>query len=40
MQPIGRLGYMDYSVTRADTIFSIDRPVVDAEGRIVPPKAG
>lgn len=40
MQPIGRLGYMDYSSTRADTVFSIDRPAVDAEGRITPPKSG
>lgn len=39
-QPIARLGYMDYSVVRPDTIFSIDRPTVDADGRVqVPPKA-
>jgi flavin reductase (DIM6/NTAB) family NADH-FMN oxidoreductase RutF len=38
--PIARLGYMDYSVVRPDTIFSIDRPTVDAEGRVqLPPKA-
>lgn len=40
MQPIGRLGYMDYSVTRADTVFPIDRPAVDDKGRLVPPKVG
>jgi flavin reductase (DIM6/NTAB) family NADH-FMN oxidoreductase RutF len=36
-QPIARLGYMDYSVVRPDTVFSIDRPEVDAQGRVVPP---
>ena len=35
MQPIARLGYMDYSVVRADTIFEIHRPEVDAEGKTV-----
>jgi flavin reductase (DIM6/NTAB) family NADH-FMN oxidoreductase RutF len=39
MQPIARLGYMDYSVVRPDTVFSIDRPVVDADGRVQMPKA-
>ncbi|MFM2423394.1 MAG: hypothetical protein RL291_1924 [Pseudomonadota bacterium] len=28
MQPIARLGYMDYSVVRPDTIFTIERPAV------------
>ena len=35
--PIARLGYMDYSVVRPDTIFSIDRPEVDDKGNVVPP---
>lgn len=36
-QPIARLGYMDYSVVRPDTIFSLDRPSVDAAGNVIPP---
>jgi flavin reductase (DIM6/NTAB) family NADH-FMN oxidoreductase RutF len=39
MRPIARLGYMDYAVVTPETIFSIDRPQVDASGRIVQPKA-
>jgi flavin reductase (DIM6/NTAB) family NADH-FMN oxidoreductase RutF len=35
MQPIARLGYMDYSVVRPDTVFSINRPEVGADGKIV-----
>jgi flavin reductase (DIM6/NTAB) family NADH-FMN oxidoreductase RutF len=38
MQPIARLGYMDYSVVRPDTVFTIDRPTIDADGRAVMPK--
>lgn len=34
MQPIARLGYMDYSVVRADTIFAINRPEVGPDGKI------
>jgi flavin reductase (DIM6/NTAB) family NADH-FMN oxidoreductase RutF len=37
-QPIARLGYMDYAVVRPDTLFSIDRPTVDAQGRVVTAK--
>lgn len=37
-EPIARLGYMDYSVVRRDTMFSIDRPEVDGTGKIVPAK--
>lgn len=29
MMPIARLGYMDYSVVRPDTIFTIERPTAD-----------
>jgi flavin reductase (DIM6/NTAB) family NADH-FMN oxidoreductase RutF len=29
MQPIGRLGYMDYSVVNPQSIFAIDRPSVE-----------
>ena len=40
MRPIARLGYMDYAVVTPETVFTIFRPKVDAEGRIVEePKA-
>lgn len=40
MRPIARLGYMDYAVVTPETVFTIHRPKVDAEGRIVEaPKA-
>lgn len=39
MRPIARLGYMDYSVTTPDTVFTIHRPAVDADGNIVTPKS-
>jgi hypothetical protein len=29
MQPIGRVGYMDYSVVTPQTIFAINRPSVE-----------
>jgi flavin reductase (DIM6/NTAB) family NADH-FMN oxidoreductase RutF len=36
MQPIGRLGYMDYSVVSPQSIFAIDRPSVEeAMARVV-----
>lgn len=36
MRPIARLGYMDYSVVTPETIFAMDRPGVDASGRVIP----
>lgn len=39
MRPIARLGYMDYAVVTPETVFSIDRPEVDADGRIIPAAA-
>jgi flavin reductase (DIM6/NTAB) family NADH-FMN oxidoreductase RutF len=41
MQPIARLGYMDYSAVRADTMFTINRPEVGPDGKIadLAPKA-
>ena len=36
MQPIARMGYMDYTTVTPETVFSIDRPAVDASGQIVP----
>jgi flavin reductase (DIM6/NTAB) family NADH-FMN oxidoreductase RutF len=35
MKPIARMGYMDYAVVTAGTMFSISRPQVDGEGRVV-----
>jgi flavin reductase (DIM6/NTAB) family NADH-FMN oxidoreductase RutF len=35
MRPIARLGYMDYAVVTPETVFTIQRPKVDAEGRLV-----
>lgn len=33
MQPLARLGYMEYSVLREDAVFEMNRPQVDADGR-------
>ena len=38
MQPIARLGYYDYSVVTAETMFSIRRPDVDKDGKVIPPR--
>ena len=35
MRPIARLGYMDYAVVTPETVFSINRPDVDAAGQVV-----
>jgi flavin reductase (DIM6/NTAB) family NADH-FMN oxidoreductase RutF len=40
MKAIARLGYMDYAVVTAETVFSITRPDVDASGRVVPASEG
>jgi flavin reductase (DIM6/NTAB) family NADH-FMN oxidoreductase RutF len=34
MKPIARLGYMDYAVVTPETMFSINRPDVDATGKV------
>lgn len=36
MRPIARLGYMDYAVVTPETVFTINRPEVDAQGKIIP----
>ncbi len=36
MRPIARLGYMDYAVVTPETIFSITRPEVGADGKVIP----
>lgn len=33
MQPIARMGYMEYSVVRPDTVFALNRPEVAPDGR-------
>jgi len=35
MRPLARLGYMDYAVVTPQTVFSLNRPTVDADGRTV-----
>ena len=35
MKPIARLGYMDYAVVTPETTFTIARPEVDADGKVV-----
>ena len=34
MQPIARMGYMDYAVVRPDTVFTVNRPEMNADGSI------
>lgn len=38
MKPIARLGYMDYATVTPEVMWSLRRPDVDAEGRIVQAK--
>ena len=40
MQPIARLGYMDYSVVNADSMFSLNRPDVAEDGKTATLKSG
>jgi flavin reductase (DIM6/NTAB) family NADH-FMN oxidoreductase RutF len=35
MRPIARMGYMEYSVVTPETVFALNRPEVDADGRTV-----
>ena len=35
MRPIARLGYMDYGVINPENVFTINRPEVGADGKIV-----
>lgn len=37
MKPIARLGYMDYAVVTPETMFSMNRPEVDADGNVIAP---
>lgn len=40
MEPLARLGYMDYAVVKADNMFSLNRPDVDDEGTTATLKSG
>ncbi|MDX2158521.1 MAG: flavin reductase family protein [Hyphomicrobiaceae bacterium] len=35
MRPIARLGYMEYGVLNPENVFTINRPEVDADGKVV-----
>ena len=35
MHPIARLGYMDYGVINPENVFTINRPEVGADGKVV-----
>jgi flavin reductase (DIM6/NTAB) family NADH-FMN oxidoreductase RutF len=35
MRPIARLGYMDYGVINPENVFTINRPEIGADGRVV-----
>lgn len=35
MRPLARLGYMDYSVVTPETMFSLNRPEVDENGKVI-----
>ena len=35
MRPIARLGYMDYGVIEPENVFTINRPEVGPDGKIV-----
>lgn len=38
MRPIARLGYMDYGVINPENVFTINRPEVGADGKVVNPR--
>ena len=39
MKPLGRLGYMDYTVVTAESMFEMNRPTVGPDGAVqAPPK--
>jgi flavin reductase (DIM6/NTAB) family NADH-FMN oxidoreductase RutF len=39
MRPLGRMGYMDYAVVTPETAFTLNRPIVDADGSVSSPSA-
>ena len=38
VEPLARLGYMDYARVTKDTAFTLERPVVEADGSVTSPK--
>ena len=40
MQPIARMGYMEYAVVKPDTVFDINRPVMNPDGTIAETQSG
>ncbi len=40
MRPLARLGYMDYAVVTPETVFSLNRPTVEPDGRSASAKPG
>jgi len=40
MQPLARLGYMDYSVVNAESMFTLNRPTASADGRSAEVQSG
>lgn len=40
MQPLARLGYMDYAVVNAENMFSLNRPDVNEDGKTASLKSG
>jgi flavin reductase (DIM6/NTAB) family NADH-FMN oxidoreductase RutF len=39
MRPLARLGYMDYAVVTPENMFTLNRPKVDADGKLAKPSA-
>jgi flavin reductase (DIM6/NTAB) family NADH-FMN oxidoreductase RutF len=39
IRPIARMGYMDYAVVTPETVFTLNRPEVDDEGKVSSPQA-
>ena len=40
MQPIARMGYMQYAAVRSESIFEINRPKLDEDGNVVEKEPG
>jgi flavin reductase (DIM6/NTAB) family NADH-FMN oxidoreductase RutF len=40
MQPIARMGYMEYAVVKPETVFDINRPLMNPDGTIAETQSG
>jgi hypothetical protein len=40
MQPLARLGYMDYAVVTAESMFTMNRPAASDDGQSATVQAG